>query len=230
MKTIAIINAAGKGVRFGDDLPKQYIEVKQRPILYYSLKVFERCASIDEIYIVCDVEYFDLVEKICTDNEITKFVKCIEGGATANLSRYHGLLNINAADDDLIVMHDAVRPLIKNITILKMINIATKYGCSVCGTTINANIYHNNECVNVIDGMPSNNIFVCAMPFVCRNDILKKSFDDAFNAGTLNNSAGPMGLVNEYGNIHSYQSVEITTIESLKITYRSDINLFEKMI
>lgn len=230
MKTIAIINAAGKGLRFGDETPKQYIEVKQRPILYYSLKPFERCSHVDEIYVVCDIDYFETVEKICTGNEITKFVRCVEGGNTANESRYLGILNTGADDEDLIILHDAARPLIKNTTIAKMIEIAHRHNHCVCGTTINANIYLNDDGKVKSLEMPSNNIFVCGMPFVCRNDILKKSFDGAFNAGTLNNSAGPMGLVNKYGDIHSYKSVEITTIESLKITYRSDINLFEKMI
>lgn len=230
MKTIAIINAAGKGLRFGDETPKQYIEIKHRPILYYSLKPFERCSCVDEIYVVCDTDYFETVEKICTDNEITKFVRCIKGGNTANESRYLGILNTGADDEDLIILHDAARPLIKNTTIAKMIEIAHRHNHCVCGTTINANIYLNDDGKVKSLETPSNNIFVCGMPFICRNGILKNSFKCAEFLGKINSTAGPMGIVTEHGYVNSYHKVEIETMESLKITYKSDLDLFSKMI
>ena len=95
MKTIAIINAGGTGSRFGHDTPKQYIFIDDKPMLYFSLKIFQDNKNINEIYVVSHKDYFEYITDICDKYNITKFVKCIEGGKTANESRYNGLLKLN---------------------------------------------------------------------------------------------------------------------------------------
>lgn len=232
MKTIAIINASGKGVRCGGDIHKQFRLLNDKPVLYYSLNMFEKNNSIDEIYVVCEKEYFDFVEQLCKDNNINKFVYSIEGGTTANMSRYYGLNGIkNANEDDIIIMHDAVRITTKDSTITELVNKTQKEGQCVCGTTLNANIFRtSNDKVFYDDDIPSKNVFVCSMPFGCRYETLKTAFDDAMEEGDVDSYAGPMGVVGMYGESDFFSKIELDYTETIKITYDRDFEIIDKLI
>jgi 2-C-methyl-D-erythritol 4-phosphate cytidylyltransferase len=233
MKTIAIINAGGTGSRFGHDTPKQYIFIDDKPMLYFSLKIFQDNKNINEIYVVSHKDYFEYITDICDKYNITKFVKCIEGGKTANESRYNGLLKLNNVnDDDIIIMHDAVRLTTEQATLNKLINLTLKHGYCVCGQKINANIFINStdNFAEYNPNMPSNNVFVCSMPFGCKYSILKVSFDIADEYDELNNYAGPMGIVGQFCGINNFPTIELSFIETLKITYKNDVNFFNKML
>lgn len=231
MKTIAIINASGKGTRCGGDTPKQFRILNNNPVLYYSLETFEKNSNIDEIYVVCEKEYFEFVQKLCKENNITKFVYTIEGGTTANKSRYLGLVGIkDNSDDNIIIMHDAVRITTKDETITKLVNKVKENGQCVCGTTLNANIFRTyQDEVYFDDEIPSNNVFVCSMPFGCKYGILKTSFEEAIAEGNINLYAGPMGIVGMYSESDFFSKIELDYIETIKITYDSDFELISKL-
>lgn len=231
MKTIAIINAGGKGVRCGGDIPKQFRLLNDKPVLYYSLNMFEKNNSIDEIYVVCAKEYFDFVDTLCKENNINKFVYSIEGGETANDSRYLGLVSIkDVNDEDIIIMHDAVRITTKDETITKLVNITKEKNQCVCGNTLNANIFRTCKDDTFFDeDIPSNSVFVCSMPFGCRYDILKASFEESIAEEDVNAYAGPMGIVGMYGESEFFSKIELDYIETIKITYDSDFELISKL-
>ena len=110
MKTTAIVLSAGKGTRMKSDVAKQYLPLDGRPVLFYSIDVFQR-SFIDEIILVCaeeDIEYCkrDIVSKY----EFTKVSKIIAGGAERYNSVYNGLLAIE--DSDYVFIHDGARPFV----------------------------------------------------------------------------------------------------------------------
>lgn len=229
MANIVLINASGIGNRFGNNIPKQFFQIKGKPILYYCLNMFQQHDLIDEIYIITMKEYFKYVENICLEYGFNKFKTCIKGGENANESRYNGLKNIKCESDDLIIMHDAVRICVKDSTLTNLIKLGKEYGYGVCGQTLNANIFTSNIDDSVIDiNIPSNNIFLNSMPFICKYNILL----DAFNIGAseLNCTAGPMGILSKFGKIKVFPKIEIDFIETLKITFKEDINFIEKLI
>ena len=232
-KVIALINAGGVGSRFNSDIPKQYMSLNNKPIILYCLELFQLNENIDEIYCVCDKKYFHLIETICKEHNINKFVNNIQCGSTANESRFNGIKHLinKINNDDIIIMHDAVRILTKNETINKIVINAINHNIAVCGQTINANIFVNvNDKVYYDDTIPSNGIFINSMPFGCKYKILKDSFDAAFLNGDISNSAGPMGIVAKYYNINSFNKIEIDFIETLKITYKEDIKIIENLL
>ena len=110
---IAIILAGGSGSRIGGTLPKQFLSVAGKKIIEHTIDVFENNDLIDEIAIVSKKEYTSDVERIVTTNQYHKVKKILTGGK----ERYDSSLAAISAytnDDDNLLLHDAVRPLVND--------------------------------------------------------------------------------------------------------------------
>ena len=109
---IAIVLAGGTGSRMSLDMPKQFAVVKGKPIMAYTLSVFQNSPLVDSIYLVSHKEYFEQSKSIIEQYNITKVRNIIEGGQTRQESVFNALKQINAKDDDIILIHDCARPLV----------------------------------------------------------------------------------------------------------------------
>ncbi len=112
-RNIAVILAGGTGSRFGDSMPKQFQKVAGKKIIEHTIDVFENNELIDEIAVVCQPQFAPLIEQMIIDNHFTKVKKILNGGS----ERYHSSLSAIAAydnDDDNLIFHDAVRPLVND--------------------------------------------------------------------------------------------------------------------
>lgn len=113
MSNIAVILAGGSGSRMGGGLPKQFLKVAGKKVIEHTIEVFEKNKHIDEIAIVCKADYIPDMEQIVVSNEYKKVKKILQGGK----ERYHSSLSAIAAyvnDNDVLLFHDAVRPLVNN--------------------------------------------------------------------------------------------------------------------
>jgi len=131
----AIILAAGVGQRMrSGGLPKQFVSLMGKPIIIYTLEKFEQCPEIDRVIIVCHGGYVEHMKKLLEYYPISKVSQIIVGGSDRQNSLLRGLELIfeeENADDDIIVIHDGVRPLVKIATIQENIRIAKQYGCAM---------------------------------------------------------------------------------------------------
>lgn len=119
-KNIAIVLAAGKGTRMGTDRPKQFLNIQDKPVLYYSLKVFQDSDIIDEVILVMGEEY----QQYCRDEilipyNLTKVKKMVEGGAERYHSVYEGLKACR--DCGYVFIHDGARPFINDEILMRCI-------------------------------------------------------------------------------------------------------------
>ena len=107
---VAIVVAGGKGLRFGGDRPKQFLEVNGSPIIIHTLRQFERCREIGSVIVVLPAEetagFQSLIEKFA----LQKVTRVVAGGTTRAQSVKQGLAAIG--DADVVAVHDAVRPLV----------------------------------------------------------------------------------------------------------------------
>ena len=110
---VASILAAGVGRRFGAEVPKQFVEVLNKPVLAYTLEVFQQSPEIDAIQIVCQPEQRDRVIGVVRDYKITKLRWITSGGSSCPASIRGGFLALrdDLADDDAVVLHMGVSPL-----------------------------------------------------------------------------------------------------------------------
>lgn len=133
MKTIAIIPAGGKGLRIGitdksNAVPKQYLKIKGKELIIYTLQTFQKNNLIDRIVVAAEPEYFDLLVRLAKKYKLKKLSLVVEGGETRQDSVYNALLSSEAEPNDIIVVHDAARALLPDNVLTNAINTARKRG------------------------------------------------------------------------------------------------------
>ena len=131
MKKIVILLAGGNGSRFGADIPKQFVCVDDTPLIIYTLKKIQSL-SIDDIIIVCIDSWKDYLLDLVNKFNITKVRSIIAGGKTGHDSIFLGLIKAKqiARRDDIVIIHDAVRPLITKRCFEDVIDKASKHGAA----------------------------------------------------------------------------------------------------
>lgn len=130
---IGIILAGGIGSRMGIvDKPKQFIDIYGKPIIVHTLETFDNHPEINHIAVVCLEEWIDDLKILLRKYEINKVKWLIDGGATRQESVYNALTAISkdANDDDILVIHDSVRPLVSHKTISNNISSAKKFSAT----------------------------------------------------------------------------------------------------
>jgi 2-C-methyl-D-erythritol 4-phosphate cytidylyltransferase len=128
---IAVILAGGIGNRMGIvDKPKQFIDVYGKPIIVHTLEVFDNHPEIDAIAVVCLSEWMDDLRILIRKYEINKVKWLVEGGETRQLSVYNAVktLSQECSEDDILVVHDSVRPLVTHKIISSNIAGARQFG------------------------------------------------------------------------------------------------------
>lgn len=138
MKTnmnIAVVFAGGVGRRMNSkDIPKQFLELYNKPIIIHTLEHFENHPMIDAIVVVCVEEWIGHLEQLLFKYRIDKVKKIVSGGATGQLSIYNGL---NAANElaygknAIVLIHDGVRPLINEQLITENIECVLLHGSAI---------------------------------------------------------------------------------------------------
>lgn len=136
---IAVIFAGGSGQRMHTkSRPKQFLDLNGKPIIIYTLELFDNHPMIDAIVVACIAEWIPFLEKMLRKFEINKVVKIVPGGATGQDSIYQGLCAAEAyaADKDtdpVVLIHDGVRPLIDEACITGNIRQVEQSGsCITC--------------------------------------------------------------------------------------------------
>lgn len=131
----AIILAAGVGQRMRNGgLPKQFLKLMGKPIVVYTLEKFEQCEDIDQIVIVSHGSYVEHMQKLVNQYELHKVGKIIVGGSDRQSSLKRGLdaiEELGGKKDDIVVIHDGVRPLVSEAVIHENIRTAKQYGCAI---------------------------------------------------------------------------------------------------
>ena len=131
---IALIVAGGTGNRMGLDIPKQFVLVNNKPILIYTIEAFLKHPQIDDIYLVIHQDYLDEVNGWIKTYNLNKVKAVIKGGETRQISVFNGLKEMKKngiKDDDIILIHDAARPLVNSTIISNNISTCQKYGAAV---------------------------------------------------------------------------------------------------
>ena len=114
-------------------MPKQFLEVFGKPIIIYTLEKFEKCEDIDKIVISCNASWIEYMNSLINQYRISKILEVVLGGNNRQESIRNGIIRISkegGPDDDIVVIHDGVRPLVQNVIISENIRIAKKYGCA----------------------------------------------------------------------------------------------------
>ena len=227
MSNIALIIAGGSGKRMGQDIPKQFINVYDRPVLIYTLEGFQRHPQIDAIEVVCIDGWENVLRAYAKQYNISKLKWIVKGGATGQESIRNGVYALEgiADPDDLIIIHDGVRPLVNSDVLTDVILTAEKYGNAVTSTPYNEQIFIVNaeDESTTCQYIPRETIRRVATPQAYRFDLLDEKYHEAFKKeiGIYGSSYTNTMMVELGVTLHfatgSYKNIKLTTPDNLEL-------------
>jgi len=237
MKVVVIIPAAGLGTRMASApgargkkpaASKQFTELGGTPILIHTLRKFAASPEISEIYIALrgnEIEGFRIrLEKEAKD-VLRKKIHLVEGGEHRQQSVANAMTSISAADDDIVLVHDAVRPFVTEEIIHDVILAAQKYGAAIAGLpavdTVKQ-VERTSDGALVTATLPRERVVMAQTPQGFRYEVLKKAFDEATADGFLGTDEA--SLVERSG--HEV-AVVMGSPRNIKITAPADMELAE---
>lgn len=153
---IAIIFAGGSGVRMGAGVPKQFLEINGKPILFHTLSLFEEHHEIDKIYLSVLEDYIPYVWALATEFHISKLAGVVPGGSTAQDSIYKALKKAEEENpnDSIVLIHDGVRPFIGYDVISKNIESVKKYGSAITSNMCYETVLISKDNGETVDNLP----------------------------------------------------------------------------
>ena len=130
MANIALLIAGGSGNRMHQDIPKQFITVNEKPVIVYTLEAFQKHPEIDSIGVVCIEGWEQVLWAYAKQFNITKLKTVVAGGKNGQDSIRNGVFELEKTydKDDLVLIHDAIRPMVSAEIISDCIRVASKYG------------------------------------------------------------------------------------------------------
>ena len=226
---IGLIFAGGSGVRMNTKgMPKQFLQMNGKAIIIHTLEYFERCKDIDAIVVVCLEEYIEYLQSLLSANRITKVKRIVPGGKCGQESIYHGLCAAeeNADGEDIVLIHDGVRPLISEELLSSSIQMVKEKGNAITVTPATETIVQteNGETISNIIDRKSCYIAKAPQSFYLK-DILK-----VHRQAIVDNKCDCIdsaSLMREYG--YSLNLLEGSN-ENIKITNPSDFYILRAIL
>lgn len=139
---IAVLLAAGVDPTFKMDIPKQFVNVNNRPIIVYTMQIFQNHPEIDAIMVACLKGWENMVSAYAKQFGIDKLKWVITGGASGQQTSYLATKELmkTTKEDDIIIIHDAIRPLVSDEIISDSIQSCRKKGMGVAAVTSMDNV------------------------------------------------------------------------------------------
>jgi 2-C-methyl-D-erythritol 4-phosphate cytidylyltransferase len=231
MKVIVIIPAAGLGTRMSaahggpKDKSKQFFELQGTPILIHTLRKFAQCDAINEIIVALRQSETPTFQKQIERENFRKPLRVVEGGEHRQNSVANAIAAMDAASEDIVLVHDAVRPFIEQETIVNVIEAVKKYDAAIAGIPAIDTVKQVDRTADgavVIATVPREKMVLAQTPQGFRFGLLKKAFDEAAADGFMGTDEA--SLIERSGApVH----VVMGSPRNMKITTPADLELAE---
>lgn len=220
---IALILAGGNGSRTEQSVPKQFISIYEKPIIVYTLEAFQNHPQIEGIIVSCIEGWHDVLKGYAAAAGITKLRWIVGGGDNGQTSARNALLTLEGIceQDDIVIIHDAVRPMISEEIITDCIAKAREYGSGLSAIRCQETIMRTEDGKAGHIGIDRNDIMRVQTPQAyqygkvlwAHKEALKKGITNAVYTNTLMMELGEK-LFFSYG---SNKNIKITTLEDIDI-------------
>lgn len=224
MKSTAIVLAAGQGKRMHSKVQKQFLSLKGRPVLYYSLACFQNSPEIQEIILVTSAESVEYCrQEIVQSYGFSKVKKIIPGGKERYDSVFAGLMA--CGECDYVYIHDGARPFITEEILAKAEETVKKYGACVVGMPSKDTVKIADENQMIVQTPKRSLVWTVQTPQVFSYDLIYKAYEKA-RRGSMKGVTDDAMVAEAYGNIKiplvegSYENIKITTPEDLLVAER----------
>lgn len=227
---IAVIIASGTGQRMGNSIPKQFIHVNNKPIIIYTLEAFEKHPNIDAIEVVCLDGWHEILKAYAKQYKITKLKWIISGGRTGQESIRNGVFNLEkiCSEDDMIIIHDGIRPLVDENVLSDVIVKCNQYGNGVTSLPYNEQIFIKEDENVTREYIPREQLKRVQTPQAYKFGKLLWAYKKAFeeNIGISGSSYTNTMMVDLGEKLY----FAIGSEKNIKLTTKEDLEIFEGLL
>ena len=182
---VALIIAGGSGNRMHLDVPKQFVTIYEKPVIIYTLEAFQAHPEVDAIEVVCLDGWQDTLQSYANKYGIDKLKWIVTGGNSGQESIRNGMYALEGKcnDDDLIIVHDGVRPLVDASVLSDVIVTCKKYGNAVSSLPYNEQIFKIYDDVSTCEYIPRETLRRVSTPQAYTYSKLLWAYHKAFSEG-----------------------------------------------
>lgn len=220
---VALILAGGSGSRTEQSIPKQFISIDEKPIIIYTLEAFQMHPEVDAIIVSCINGWHDVLKGYATAAGITKLRWVVDGGDNGQSSTRNALLTLEhvCCSEDIVIIHDAVRPMISQEIITDCIAKAKEFGSGLSAIRCQETIMRTEDGETGHIGIDRNDIMRVQTPQAYRYGRVLWAHKEALKRG-ITNSVYTNTLMLDLGEeLHfsfgSNKNIKITTLEDIDI-------------
>ncbi len=223
---VGLLIAGGSGNRMGQDIPKQFMHVDGAPIIIHTMQCFQKHPDIQQIAVVCLKGWETVLQSYANQFNITKLTHIFPGGNTGMESIHNGIYGLKEAgydDEDLVLIHDAVRPLLSQDIISSNIATCKAYGYAITGIKCREAILESQDGFSSKTSIPRDTLIRTQTPQTFRLGNIINAHELAKKKGIMDSVASCtlVAELNENIEMHivpgSEKNIKITTVEDLEI-------------
>lgn len=223
---VAIIIAGGVGSRMGQEIPKQFINVGEKPVIVYTLEAFQEHPLVDAIEVVCLAGWEQVLRAYARQYKIDKLKWVVKGGASGQESIRNGVYNFEGvlAEDDICIVHDGVRPMLDPEVITDVVRVAKERGNAVTSMPYNEQIFlvDKKDSATTTQYIPREALRRVSTPQAYRFGLLDSKYHEAFEKGVgidgsnyTNTMMVQLGVRLNFA-VGSDRNIKLTTPENLE--------------
>ena len=223
MANIGLLIAGGAGNRMHQNIPKQFLTVNERPVIVYTLEAFEKHPEIDAIAVVCIAGWEQVLWAYAKQFNIGKLQYVIPGGKNGQDSIRNGVYELEKrfAPDDIVLIHDAIRPMVSAEIISDNIRVAREYGNAITVIPCAEAMLETEDGVVSVGSYPRDRLKRTQTPQAFRLGGICDLHRKALEAG-ITNSVASCTLMIEMGeqvyfSAGSEKNIKLTTVEDIDI-------------
>ncbi len=227
---IALIIAGGSGHRMGQDIPKQFLTIAEKPVVIYTLENFEKNKKVDKIVVVCIEGWHDVLRAYARQFGISKLSFIVNGGASAQESIRNGVNKIyeEYPHDSCVIIHDGIRPLVDESVLDDVIDICHVYGNAVTSLPYNEQIFVIQDEKTTKQYIPRETLRRVSTPQAYVSEKLYYAYQKAFseNIGISGSSYVNTMMVDLGETLYFAKGSD----KNIKLTTKDDFNMFKAFV
>lgn len=227
---VALIIAGGSGNRMGQDIPKQFINVYDKPVLVYTLEAFQNHPGIDMIEVVCLDGWHEILWAYAKQFNIAKLKWVVSGGETSQESIRNGVYSLEdkCSEDDIIIIHDGIRPLIDEDVLSDVIVKCRQYGNAVTSMPYNEQIFVKSDDFSTEKYIPRESLMRVSTPQAYKFGKLAGAYHTAFDRkiGIYGSAYTNTMMVDLGEKLYFAKGSD----KNIKLTTKDDLEIFKALL
>ncbi|MFR5191706.1 MAG: 2-C-methyl-D-erythritol 4-phosphate cytidylyltransferase [Lachnospiraceae bacterium] len=227
---IAVIIASGVGQRTGNQIPKQFISVYDKPIIIYTLEKFQNASNIDAIEVVCLKGWEEILKSYALQYGIAKLKWITQGGKSAQESIYCGLRNLEkeCKEDDMVIIHDGIRPMLEEDILSSCIEVCQEKGNGITALPVYEQVFKIQDEESTKEYIPREELRILQTPQAYHFGEILAAYKEALEKKVGNYASSYANtMMTELGKTLYFSK---GSTKNIKITTKDDIEIFKAML